>query len=89
MRDDRLALGTLCRFNEFIDGPIIAMIIGTWSFTGAQGTPGTVETRQRRFRADPQTDETAHGYLLLPSKGTGFIYAHWGDVACGDLVAIT
>jgi len=89
VRNDRLPLGTLCQFNEFIEGWVVCTVIGTWALTNASGNPGTVETRDRRWRADPQTDESAHGYLLLPSNGTGFIYAHWGDVACGDLVPIS
>lgn len=94
MRTDRLAIGTLCNYLDIDGDPscvrqVIAMVIGTWAYTGNQGTPGTVETRSRRFRADPQTDESAHGYLLLPSQGTGFIYAHFGDVATGDLIPLT
>ena len=87
MRSDRLALATLCRVEG--EEPVLAMVIGTWAYTRAEGSPGMVETRERRWRSDPQTDETANGYLLLPSKGTGFIYAHFGDVAIGDLVPIT
>jgi hypothetical protein len=85
----RLLLGTLCQFNAFMGDPAVVTVVGTWSFTGAPGAVGTVETRERRFGADPQADESAHGYMLLPSKGTGFILAPWGDVAAGDLVALT
>jgi hypothetical protein len=85
VRADRLALGTLCE----VSGSGLGVIVGTWSFTRASGTPGTVETRERRFRADPQTDETAQGYLLLPSEGTGFFFVPFGAVHTGDITALS
>ena len=88
VRPDRLALGTQVRFDDIIEGQVVAAVVGTWAFTGIGGMPGTVRTRDQRFQADPKSDETAVGYLLRPIEGTGFIYAHFGDVATGDLVAI-
>lgn len=90
MRPERLAVGTLCKINVTDDVTwAIVTVVGTWAFTGASGVAGTVETRSRKFGSDPRTDETAKGYLLLPSEGSGFIFAHWADVDCGDLVALT
>jgi hypothetical protein len=90
MRADRLLLGTLCNVLDVDGDPtciraIVATVVGTWSFTGASGMPGTVETRRRNFRSDPQTDESAQGYLLLPSEGSGFFYLPFGAVHTGDL----
>jgi hypothetical protein len=93
---DRLALGTLCNVLDADCDPdgvgireVVATVVGTWAFTGASGMPGTVETRERRFRSDPRSDETAKGYLLLPSGRPGFFYVPFGAVHTGDLVAIT
>ena len=88
MRADRLVLGTLCKVTVN-DREIVATIVGTWAFTGASGMPGTVETRSRKFRSDPQTDEAAQGYLLLPSEGSGFLFLPFGAVHTGDLVVLS
>ena len=88
MRPDRIALGTLCEVSGS-DGSAVGVVVGTWAFTGAQGVPGTVETRARRFRSDPQTDETAQGYLVLPSDRPGFIFVPFGAVHTGDIIPIS
>lgn len=94
MRKDRLILGTLCNVLDVDGDPsgirqVVATVVGTWAFTRVSGMPGTVETRERRFRVDPQTDESAQGYLLLPSEGSGFFYMPFGAVHTGDLIALT
>ena len=83
MREDRLPLATLCNYQG-----IVVTVVGTWEFTRASGEPGTVETRKRKFGSNPQTDETAHGYLLLPSNGTSFILEPFGAVALGELTPL-
>ncbi len=93
MRTDRLRLGTVCNYLD-VDGQPdgiyerVVTVVGTWEFTRASGEPGKVETRERRFGQDPQADETAHGYLLLPSDGGPFILEPFGAVALGELVPL-
>jgi hypothetical protein len=88
VRTDRLALGTLCKVTVD-DREVVATVVGTWAFTGASGIAGTVETRSRKFRSDPQTDEAAQGYLMLPSEGSGFFYLPFGAVHTGDIVPLS
>jgi len=88
VRADRLVLGTLCKVT--VEGhEIVATVVGTWAFTRNSGMAGQTETRERRFRADPQTDESAQGYLLLPSEGPGFSYQLFGAVSTGDITPLT
>ena len=93
MRTDRLRLGTLCNYLDVDGNPDgiyerVVTVVGTWVFTGEQGAPGTVETRRRNFGQDPQTDESAHGYILLPSDGGPFILEPFGAVALGELTPL-
>lgn len=83
-RPDRIALGTPCMYG---DRP--ATVVGTWTFTGLSGPPGSVETRKGWLGNDPKLDTDASGYLLLPCNGGGFIHSFWGDVAIGTLSPIS
>jgi hypothetical protein len=85
---NRLTLGRLCKYNSLVDGPITVTVAGTWTYTGFNGMPGSVETRRARVNQDPQFDRSAQGYLMRPSGDSGFIFALFGDVASGDLQPI-
>lgn len=62
---------------------IIAEVVGTWSWSGASGMPGAVETRLEEIDTEPSTSTTAQGYVLRPTDGHQNIRVPWADVDLG------
>jgi len=94
-RHDRLTLGTLCRYHHAADEadvPIVVTVIGTWDWNDSMGRVlrfGTMQTpKQAREGQDPRTDESARGYLLMPSDGSPWIYEYFGAAELGDLTPL-
>jgi len=89
VRHDRLVLGTLCGYfhpASSTDAARVVTVIGTWDWDhNAVGHPRDLTRKQARQGQDPRTDESARGYLLMPSDGSPWIFAFFGAVAEGDL----
>lgn len=57
---------------------VLGMVVGVWSF---RDVGGRKVVREKHFNLEPRdgADVWAEGYLILPNKGAGFIYAYFGD----------
>ena len=60
------------------DGRTLGMVVGVWSWRESGNRQCS---REKHFNVDPRDCATlqAEGYLILPNKGGGFIYAFFGD----------
>lgn len=96
-RRKRISLGTLVRHTSLVwgnkeaDEPgnkliVVGLVVGTWSFDP--------ETNERHIHQgeDPHCDvednKKRRGYLVLPSKGGGFLYPFFGALEIGVLTEL-